>query len=104
MPKKSKPVKMKAVDLQEDKHALQHDVVKVVDDHKKVDEKEVFEKPKTKKKTKGIKNNFFIIFLLNYYCIINDDFKNVPEFICKAFIYNYLLFASSYIEIVSNMI
>ena len=50
MPKKSKPTRMKAVDLQEDKHALQHDVVKVVDDHKKVDEKEVFEKPKTRKK------------------------------------------------------
>ncbi len=50
MSKKGKSTKMKAVDLTDDKHALQHNIVKVVDEHKKVEEKDVFEKPKTVKK------------------------------------------------------
>jgi hypothetical protein len=49
-PKKSKT--MKPVDLVSDPHASQHEVLKVVDDHKKVSEKEVFEKKVVVKKGK----------------------------------------------------
>lgn len=56
MSKKGKSTRMKAVDLTEDKHALQHNIVKVVDEHKKVEEKDVFEKPKTVKKKKSNRN------------------------------------------------
>jgi len=46
---------MKPVDLVSDPHASQHNVLKVVDDHKKVSEKEVFEKVVVKKGKKKMK-------------------------------------------------
>ncbi len=47
---------MKPVDLTSDPHNLQHNVVKVVDEHKKVKESEVFEKKQNlPKKIKGSK-------------------------------------------------
>lgn len=49
-PKKKK--QMKPVDFTNERHPQQHDVIKVVDKDKRVDEKEVFDKPKVAKKKK----------------------------------------------------
>ena len=51
MPKGTKKSKtMKPVDLVSDPHASQHDVIATIDVHKKVSEKEVFEKKVVVKK------------------------------------------------------
>ena len=60
-PKKKK--QMKPVDFTNERHPQQHDVIKVVDKDKRVDEKDVFDKPKVankqsnKKKVKKVKKS-----------------------------------------------
>jgi|TARA_R110000822_G_scaffold192965_1_gene331562 hypothetical protein len=56
-PKKKK--QMKPVDFTNERHPQQHDVIKVVDKDKRVDEKDVFDKPKVAKvkKVKKVKKS-----------------------------------------------